>query len=1033
MAGISLFCFNNSFSQNYNWITPNSTYLKMYLAEDGMYRINKTDFTNAGVNANVIDPRTIKVYNKGNQIAIYFQGEADGIFDAADYLDFYGTRNYGGLTTTLDQNNNPSYSTNEYYNQYSDTNVYWVDWGGSSGMRYFNSNYNSPVNYPNLYFNELLHFEKNYFYSQGEVVSGSDLRFLSTEKFKGEAWYWSNLSDNQVLSDTFSLPYLYTSPENASIKVFAYPSTRNTSIFNEHTIQISVNGTLINTIACNDFNRIDSTVTFSSSLLLNTSVNTVSIQYVPAPGTSGSIQIDMFEVQYPKTLNFDNNIFSAKLGGGDSTSRIFEVKNFFQSGSLNIYDVFNNIKINSYTVIPEVLKFTGKSNGRFEVVSNVITKKPFRIKQKQVADLVSRTNAADYLVIYHNSFSAAAEELRAYRQEHDNFRSFAADIEDIYDIFNYGLESPVAVRNFTSHVYNNWELPKLSYICLFGRASLDPKRILSTSTYYMNLVPTYGYPPSDGYFANFNMGTFCYFNMVSIGRLPAYTPSEAQTMVNKIIAYESQLPDSWSKDFIYITGGGTLSEQTQHQSKSNFEIGSYINPSPISGNPHKIYRNDVPGTETFNFKDSVKNDISRGSLFVNFRGHAGSHDWEVAMNDPNTLSNGNKLPLVLSLTCFTGENSKTEYRGFGEQFVYLSNKGAIAYVGTTGWSYSQSGNDFGTHMLQTMKSNFKRRIGDLTKYAHTQMSVDSLSFSSRHTLNCYTLIGDPAVTLNLPVKPELSIQSADHRLSNNFPNVGENLQLTIYPKNYGVFCDSTKIRLQVKKDNIVISYKDTVIRNLGYADSISYNLKLDSIGIYSATITLDQNNWIPFENKTNNVLKVNIPVKNMSFVPIKPVSNSLVNTDSVEFVGLNPRIASANVSMKVILQLDSSSSFNSPILKTFMSSSISGVSTKFKTLVPLQVNEKIFYWRTNSVINGDSSGWSGTQNFLYSTGLTSSANNSKAGDENYSVAPNISIFKNNKNQYVQTDYTNTQFGPAGIDLSTYPANLYVRSYGSNAE
>ena len=32
-------------AQNYSWISPNKTYLKMYLAEDGMYRIGQSDFT----------------------------------------------------------------------------------------------------------------------------------------------------------------------------------------------------------------------------------------------------------------------------------------------------------------------------------------------------------------------------------------------------------------------------------------------------------------------------------------------------------------------------------------------------------------------------------------------------------------------------------------------------------------------------------------------------------------------------------------------------------------------------------------------------------------------------------------------------------------------------------------------------------------------------------------------------------------------------------------------------------------------------
>ncbi|MEZ4689446.1 MAG: hypothetical protein R3A12_04410 [Ignavibacteria bacterium] len=62
-------CFliaDNSFSQsnNYNWITPNKTYLKLYINDDGVYRINKVDFENAGISTSGLDPRTVKYYTR---------------------------------------------------------------------------------------------------------------------------------------------------------------------------------------------------------------------------------------------------------------------------------------------------------------------------------------------------------------------------------------------------------------------------------------------------------------------------------------------------------------------------------------------------------------------------------------------------------------------------------------------------------------------------------------------------------------------------------------------------------------------------------------------------------------------------------------------------------------------------------------------------------------------------------------------------------------------------------------------------------
>jgi len=1032
-----LLCNDISSAQNYSWITPNTTYLKMYLADDGMYRINRTDFTNSGISTTSIDPRTVKVYNRGIQIPIYFNGESDGTFDINDYFDFYGTRNKGGVAKVYDQNNIFIYSTNEYFNQYSDTNVYWIGWGGSFGSRYPVSSYTTINNYPNSFYNDIIHFERDYFYSSGEVIGSTDFRFLTTEKFKGEGWFWSSLSSTQTVSDTFSTPLLYNSvPQNASVKLYAYPTKRNTSTVNEHSLQVKINGNLITTLLKNDFNRFDTTVVFSSSLLSNSSVNTVSVTYSfivdPNTGVNSNLNVDFLEVQYPKIFKFRNEQMSSNLGGVDTTSKLFKVSGYNAINPVNIYDVANNIKIGTISNNLDTLKFTGKSNGKFVLVNNNITKKPFRIKQRFVPNLVSASNGADYLVIYNNLFTAQAEQLRSYRASHDNFRAFKAEIEDIYDIFNYGLEDPVAVRNFTKHVYDNWQLPKLSYICLMGRGSLDPKKLLSTSAYYKNLIPIYGQPPSDGFFANFNIGTFFYYPMVAIGRLPAYSPSEAQSMVDKVIAYENESPALWSKTYTYVTGGGTISEQSAHQLKSNIEINAYVLPSPLSGEPTKVYRSDTSGSVTFNMQDSLKNVINRGTFFINYRGHAGSHDWEVAMNDPNTLDNGNKMPLILSLTCFTGENALGNLRGFGERFSYLGNKGSIGFVGTTGWSYSTQGNQFGENIIYTLKNDTTRRLGALTKYSGKKMSVDSLQFNARHTINCYTLLGDPAVTLKLPVRPEFSITNSDYKLQNESPVLGDNVVLTIYPKNFGLNADSCKIRFQLKRNNQNYSVKDTIRYQLGTYDSLDYSFRIDSIGNYSVTVTLDYSNYYPLENKTNNSITIDIPVNNTSFVPLKPYDNSIINNDSVEFVGLNPQLNSVVNKIKVIVQFDTTNLFNSSFSRTFVNSSISGTVTKFKAQIPVLINNKLYFWRTNCINNNDSSGWSKTHAFIYRISPSSHSINS-ISDKSNNSSKAISVFKNYSRQYSSSDYSNTEFNANGIELVDYTANLFVRSLGSNAE
>ncbi|MEP7146719.1 MAG: C25 family cysteine peptidase [bacterium] len=1027
LAIITIFFLSNpSQSQNYNWITPNKQYLKMYIADDGIYRIAKTDFTSAGINTANVDPRTVKVFNKGVQLPIYFEGEQDGTFDEADYLDFYGIRNYGGLTNTYTEENIIAYVTDEYFNQYSDTNTYWIDWGGANGLRMQNSNFSASALYPQPYFFEKIHLEKDKIYWIGEYRDGNDFRDFTNERFLGESWYWSLIGNAQSVSDTFSIPLLSTSPQNASVRIFAYPQNISTSVFNEHTLQIKVNNTVVATINRNDYTKIDTIINFSSSLLSASSVNNVSATYTSNGGFEGYMFFDLFEIQYPKLFRFENSKASFTLSGSDTSSNKFSLTSFNNSTPVYIYDVSKGIKINNYNLSADTLSFSGKRNSKFEIINQYITKKPFRIIQKQVPDYVSNTNGTDYLLIYNSLFSSQAAQLKNYRESHDNFRVTKAELYDIYDIFNYGIEDPVAIRNFVRHVYSAWQLPKIKYLCLLGRGSLDPKRNSSSTVFEKNLIPVRGNPSSDNYYSNMNNGGFTYFPQVSIGRLPAYTAAEAQSMINNIISYESQSPSEWWKSFTFIAGGTSALEQSLLLPLNNDTlINPYILSKPLSGNPVRIFRNDLNGSQTFNYADSIKNQINRGTVTVNFMGHAGSQDWEIGMTDPNVLNNYNgRFPLVFSMTCYTGKVGDPNARQFGEKFMNMTNRGAIGFIGTSGWGFVYSQLTLNRWMYYGIAKDTIRRIGDVFSYAMNKIKSDSIYFTSRHTINCYTLQGDPAAKLVLPKNPEYSISNSDYKFSNNLPSAGEPFSLTIYPKNYGLYSDSCNIRIALSTRFKKILTKDTTIRNFIFSDSVRYNLKFDEPGIYFVNVSLDYLNRNPNEFKSNNTLSLTISTSNYGFVPLMPVNNSIVKTDSVQFIGLNPFLNINTNNITVLLEFDSTKNFNSPLKQIFFNSSISGVATKFKTSIPLLDSNVLYYWRTNAIVNNDTNGWSQYQTFRYNPLFTDEKDIATADTT-------VTVYKNKSTQYYDGDFNGTYFSGSGIKLSNYTGNLFVRSLGSS--
>ncbi len=1035
---IILLIANVTFSQNYNWITPNQPYLKMYVVDDGIYRINKIDFTNAGINTAAIDPRTVKVYYKGNQIPIFFNGEQDGVIDDTDFFDFYGQRNYGGLTNTYNSNNQVVYVTDEYNDLYSDTSAYWVGWGGAYGTRFQNYNYTSYTLYPLDYFYKKLRYEKDLIYSYGEQINDQDYRNFNNEKFQGEGWFWMDMLWQNTISQTFTSPLLSTS-QPCKVKIFAYPKNQSSTITNEHMVVLSFNNNLLDTLKVNHFARFDTTLYFPSSYLNPSSNNTAKVKYAPpATFTEGELYFDMFEISYPKRFEFDTNKVSFSTGSADSTSKIFKIKGFNNSNPISIYDVKYGYRITNFNLSADTLVFTGKGDGIYEILNKYITKKPFRIKQRQVPALASSSNGVDYLVIYNKLFETQAEQLRAYRNSHDGFRSVKSEMEDIYDIFNYGIENPVAVRNFVKYVYDNWTQPRISYVCLFGRGSLDPKKNAATSVFYQNYVPVFGNPPTDGYFANMIPGTFSYYHQLGIGRLPAFTIQEAQDMVNKIISYESQPFDTWFKKSVFVSGGYNATDQGQFTTQSNTYLNTYINVPPLSMDATKIFLKDSSGLVTFNYSDSIKNSINRGALLVSYIGHSGNGYWDYAYSDPNILTNGNKLPLLFSMTCFTGKNSEANARGFGEQYLTAPGKGAIGFISTTGWSFFPGGgNIFEQFFLTGLSTNNLRRLGDLMKYASTTMAPESLYFAQRNTINCYNLLGDPALKLLLPTHPEFDIQLTDYILSNPYSVVRENIVLKTFPKNLGTYADSCKIRFQVLRSNQNHSIKDTIIRGWSFVDTVVYNFKLDTVGIYGMKITLDVDNWYPAESKLNNVITFPLNIKNTAFVPIKPIDNMIIKRDTVEFVGINPNINTSSNTVRLIAQIDTSVTFTSAMTQTYFNNNMTGAATKFKVRIPVLDSNIVYYWRLNAIVNNaDTLGWSEIRRFKYNTTLPpsfSSKGSTKINltDNSYADLPgdsNITVYKNKFGQYNNYELSYIGGDNNGLKIVNLQGSLIASSW-----
>jgi len=165
-----------------------------------------------------------------------------------------------------------------------------------------------------------------------------------------------------------------------------------------------------------------------------------------------------------------------------------------------------------------------------------------------------QTNGADYLVITHPDFTSALYPLCALRESlgHD---VKMAEVNLIYSTFPTGARTD-RIRAFMEQVYAHWN-PRPEFVLLVGDACRD-----STHDDFVpvKLFPKFSYDYADGLTEH---GADNWYATLSgadsipdvfIGRLPVNTLGDAESLVTKIVGYETS-PDTglWTHTTMFVS------------------------------------------------------------------------------------------------------------------------------------------------------------------------------------------------------------------------------------------------------------------------------------------------------------------------------------------------------------------------------------------------------------------------------------------------------------------------------------------------
>ncbi len=546
-------------------VLSEGNWYKIAVTETGIYKISYSDLQTLGINPASINPQHLKIFGNGpgmlpelnsasrpddlNEISIKVVGENDGVFDADDYILFYGE------SPVTWKYNNSETKFEHAVNLYTDNTCYFLTTGTTPGKRITEraSSTLTPTH-------TVTSFD-DYWYHEAELYN-----FIKS----GKNWFGEKFKT--TLSYTFSVNFPDIDP-SSPVKLYARLAARSANQTNFSIASNSQNILTVNVPAVNTQSIASSYAAATNgngNFYTNLETNTIEINYIPSD-TSSVGWLDYLTLNARRNLIFSGSQmrFRDTQSAGAGIVSKFTMTN--SSGNIEVWDVTNRHAIfkqhQETPVITGEFSFCIPSDTLHEFIafdnSSFLTPQYIGAVPNQNLHGLS---SANLMIITPEIFLNEATQLANHHISHDNISTHVVTTAQIYNEFSSGVQDVAAIRDFVRFIHTKGQgtSDSLRFILLFGDASYDYKNRNSGNT---NFVPSFqslnSFDPTQSYITDdfftlldANEGTVSGSETmdIGIGRIPVKTQTEAQNAVTKIINYTTNQNaiGNWRTDVCFI-------------------------------------------------------------------------------------------------------------------------------------------------------------------------------------------------------------------------------------------------------------------------------------------------------------------------------------------------------------------------------------------------------------------------------------------------------------------------------------------------
>lgn len=943
-------CLEGYSQLGHEWINYSQSYYKIPVGKDGIYRLTASALQSAGFPTNTVDPTRIQLFHRGTEQAIYVEGEGDLAFNETDFIEFYGRKNDGTLDAQLYKT--PSLQPHSYYNLYSDTTSYFLTIGSVPGKRmiFFSEN-NAGLSA------ETFHNDEKLLVLTNRYAPGIDFTDVQETSFGlGEGWTGNQIVLNQVATHKISNVVLGVPsaglPVLEVLLVGRGPAT--------HQVEIYGGASLVAAGIVEGFEAKGFSGTINWTDIDVNGELQVQIKVVGGGSTNNAPRISTSYVRlnYPQQFDVagatEKTFTLAPNPGGKS---YLELQN--PSSGQRLFDVTDpsnllRIGTTATTTLNAIIPSTEtprKIYGSNAIIEPVI--RPVNFRQMNPGE-------HNYIIISHPLLRLPAmgytDPVKAYAEYRaseagGSYDTLVVNIQQLYDQFNYGESSPLAVFHFMKFL----DINRPEYLLLVGKG-LDVHykyhRNPNANAFATrkDLVPSAGFPGSDMFYTAGLAGT-THEPAVPTGRISAINSSGVAAYLNKVKEMEA-LPYSslWRKNILHLSGG-ILEGEPERFRDYMIEFQEKAEDYYLGGQVTAIAKYSKELGEI-----NIAEQVNRGLNLVTYFGHSATDQLDFDIGDVTNpvlgYNNKGKYPVFLMNGCNLGSIFLTS-KMLGENWVLAEDKGAAGFIAHSAYGFTGNLRDY-TNMFYSVgyqDSTFMRKgIGDIQKEVGRRYMESYSNTVLRITqIQQMILIGDPA--LQLFGAPETDLEITDNDLTiESFDGqpitaLLDSFAVRMIVRNFGKAKRDT-IRIEVVRtlsDNSTIVY-DSLYPSAKYSDTLTLIIRKgreSGFGNNTFKVTLDPDNILTELSKENNVATKSFFVPLNGTRNLYPVNFGIVNRPTVNLSFQTTDIQSDE--REFFVELDTLNTFNSPFKKTF---TVKGKVLGRQDVTLLSTDTLAYYWRT---------------------------------------------------------------------------------------